>query len=136
MKKHYYLIGSALGLLAALLMLAAIMGRYALQLLSISDKYNGIIPVFVGAITALALGFFFDKKGVPEKFINQFFLIPTFIFICGAITGCLANYFLNGYPDYFYDYFNRPIWALGLFGYPACLVVSLAWQFGSRHLEK
>ena len=136
MKKNYYLIGSCIGLVTALVMLITILGTSGLETISISEKYNGLIPSLVGALTVLGLGYFFDRKSVPTVFINQVFLIPVFILICGSITGGLANYFLNGYPHFFFDYFTRPIWALGLFGFPATIVVALAWKFIFRQLSE
>ena len=136
MKKHYYLIGSVFGLITALIMLITIMGSSGLEMISLSQKHNGLIPSLVAIFTVLGLGYFFDQKSVPPIFINQVFLIPVFILICGSIIGGLVNYYLNGYPDFFFDYFTRPIWALGLFGFPATLVVALTWKFATTKADK
>ncbi len=136
MKKNYYLIGSALGLIVAFLMLITILGQHGFEIISVSQNFNGLVPSLVAAAAALGLGFFFDRKFVPAIFVNQVFLIPIFILICASISGGLVNYFINGYPHYFFDYFTRPIWALGLFGFPACIVVSLAWKFANSQLHK
>ena len=136
MKKNYYLIGSLFGLITALVMLMAILGSSGLEMISLTQKYNGLVPTLVAIITVLGLGYFFDRKSVPPIFINQVFLIPVFILICGSIVGGLTSYFLNGYPDFFFDYFTRPIWAIGLFGFPATLVVALTWNFATSKMNK
>ncbi len=136
MKKNYYLIGSALGLVTTLVMFIIIFGSFTLRMLTVSERYNGILSISVGIAVALGLGYFFDRKSVPTTSVNQVFVIPVFIFMVASLAGCLANYFLNGYPNFFFDYFTRPIWALGLFGFPTCLVVSLAWQFANTQHDK
>lgn len=135
MKKNYYLIGSALGLVGTLVIFIVIFGSFALRMLTVSERYNGVLPICVGIITALGLGYFFDRKSVPATSVNQVFLIPVFIFMVASLAGGFANYFLNGYPNFFFDYFTRPIWALGLFGLPTYLVVSLAWQFANTRID-
>ena len=136
MKKNYYLIESALGLVTTLVMFIVIFGGFALRMLTVSGSYNGVFPIGIGIVVALGLGYFFDRKSVPTTSVNQVFLIPVFIFMVASLAGCFANYFLNGYPNLFFDYFTRPIWALGLFGFPTCLVVSLAWQFANTQRNK
>ncbi len=136
MKKHYYLIGSVLGLLTAVVMLIAIRGSSGFEMISLTEKYNGLIPSLVALISVLGLGYFFDQRSVPPIYVNQVFLIPVFILICGSLLAGLTNYFLNGYPHFFFDYFTRPLWAIGLFGFPATLVVALVWKFATSKADK
>lgn len=136
MNKNYYLIGSVLGVLTAFVILIIARGSDGVTLISWSQNYNGFIPSLIGVMTALGLGYFFDRKSVPPIFINQAFLIPLFILICASIMGGFTNYYMNGYPNFFFDYFTRPIWVMGLFGFPATIVVGMAWKFINTQLAK
>lgn len=62
MKKHYFLIGSIIGLVAALGVGYWAMNKSLWAMMFSFEKYNGFVPIFCGSMTILAVAKLCDKK--------------------------------------------------------------------------
>lgn len=127
MKKHYFLIGSIIGLVAALGVGYWAMNKSLWAMMFSFDKYNGFVPIFCGCITILAVAKQCDKKITSERYWLRGLLLPIVIFMSGVIIGSLFN-IMNYSAEYtfasqFYDYVVKPMYWLTALGLPAAAIL-------------
>lgn len=130
MKKHYFLIGSFIGLVMALLVGYWAMKKSLWAMMFSFEKYNGFVPILCGSITTLAVAKLCDKKVVSERYWLRGLLLPVVIFMSGAIVGCLFN-IMNYAAEYtfasqFYDYVIKPLFWLTSLGVPSAVLLGTA----------
>lgn len=125
MKKHYFLIGSVIGLAMAILVGYWAMNKSLWAMMFSFEKYNGFVPIFCGCITTLAVARLSDKKITSERYWLRGLLIPVVIFMSGVIVGSAFN-IMNYQAEYTFEsqvfaYVIKPIYWLTLFGVPSAL---------------
>ncbi|MCM2352338.1 MAG: hypothetical protein NDI63_01890 [Pseudobdellovibrio sp.] len=126
-KKHYFIIGSIWGLCMALLVGYWAMNKSLWSMMFSFEKYNGLVPIFCGCITILAIAKLFDKKIKNESYWLRGLILPSVIFMSGVIVGCLFN-IMNYEAEYtfasqFYDYVIKPLYWLTALGLPAAFLL-------------
>lgn len=140
MKNHYYLVGTFFGLILALIIGYSIMGKNLWELMFSIEKYNGFIPIMLGALATLATSYIFDKKIKKDSFFIKGLLIPSLIFLSGALIGCLVNS-ININKEFetgsqFFDYVIKPLFWLTYIGFPASWALGAAYFFANKNLVK
>lgn len=130
MKKHYFLIGSLIGLVMALIVGYWAMNKSLWAMMFSFEKYNGFVPIFCGSITILAVAKLCDRKVTSERYWLRGLLLPVIIFMSGVIVGCLFN-IMNYAAEYtfasqFYDYVIKPIYWLTVLGLPCAIFLGTA----------
>jgi hypothetical protein len=114
-----------IGILLEFIVSYSIMGRSLLSLLVIEDKFNGLGPITIGIVVTTLTAVWFDFQSRSEKFFLRGMLFPFIIFISGVFSGALANYYFNGSPQTFFDWFIKPIYWLCLIGSPLSIILGM-----------
>ncbi len=127
--KQYFLGYGILGICCAFFVAAYFMGPYFFEFFSITDhqKFSSIAPVAIGILAIVVVSIFFDMKKLKFSFLNSGLLLPTAIYLTGAISGSLASWVINGEMDSVYAWFVKPLYWLTLLGVPASLVVGAVY---------
>lgn len=139
MKKHYYLIGSLLGILCAFLLAYYLMGEHFILMLtksSDSEKYYGLWGPLTGALTVLVCAVILDQKNIQKSYLISGLLLPVLIFTAGMVDGCLVNWAMNGNGLLdFKSWFVIPFFWLGAIGIPAAVIVGTLYYFVTRKIN-
>lgn len=140
MKKHYFLIGTVLGLFATVGVGYWFMNKSLWAVVFSFEKYNGLLPVTCGAITALLFARLFDKVIKSELYILRGLVLPSTIFLAGVLVGSGFN-MINFSEEYtlgsqVFDYVFKPIYWLSLFGLPSAWILGTAYFVIFKRLNK
>lgn len=123
MNKNYFLIGTFIGILFACVIGYLIMGSNFHGMLKMDSKYNGVLPILCGVVSAIVAGIYFDRKKVTTPFLKSALILPATIFVFGSLIGCLANFIINGQLQDFFSWFVKPIYWLVVVGLPSSLII-------------
>lgn len=136
MSKNYYLIGSFIGLVVAVLVAWNILGSnlFDLSSLQAGQKYFGFLPMLLGILTIVVVALWVDKKNFKISYMKAGLILPEAIFLFGVLVGCSANWAMNGRFDNAFDYFIKPLFWISSIGTPITLVIGSIYFLMRRRL--
>src|SRR5687767_14258061 len=114
MKSNYFLPGTFVGLVCALLMDYGMMGQAFGEIFWIEwdQKYFGGISTLIGTLASLGLAVYLDRLKKPFRFWFHGLAAPALIFVTGMLAGCFINGLINGRELEFFDYGIKPLYWL------------------------
>ena len=127
MKKNYFLFGTLIGILFAYIIGYLIIGSNFDKMLRLDSKYNGLLPIIAGIVSAVVTAIYFDRKKTTEPFLKTALIWPATIFVFGSLIGCWANFVINGQFQDFFSWFLKPVYWLAVVGLPLSLIIGLSY---------
>ena len=128
MKKHYFLVGTCIGLGLIPVVAFLIAGTGAVTFL----LNPTVVPILAGYAGAIAAANFADRRVVPGPLSGP--LTTAAIYLAGVAIGCLTNLFVMGQPlaPHFgiaaevWDYVGKPAFWLVTIGTPCAIMIGIA----------
>jgi hypothetical protein len=135
MNQFYFVRGTLIGLVVAFAIGYLIAGKHFLLFFTISEKFNGGVPILAGAIDSLLIAYVLDRRTKLTGLFYSGVFVPVIIFLSGAVVGAILSTAVNSHTQLdILSWFVKPIYWLALIGVPAAIAVGLVYYSIDRNL--